>query len=185
MPQIIGVWLGTGYDDLFPMLYMMVPIEVTICAVSAYIQVPLAYMRVRPVALATLLGGAFNVIASVLLLTFTDIGVMGVCAVWVVSMLLLKLGFYPYYCHRLTDRGIWQFLKPIVFSNVVFVALLVLCDILIHFFTLPTSWTWVILSLMAGFFLFFTFSMRFLYTSNERAMILSFLPSFVRRVLHH
>ena len=66
-----------------------------------------------------------------------------------------------------------------------FVALLVLCDILIHFFTLPTSWTWVILSLMAGFFLFFTFSMRFLYTSNERAMILSFLPSFVRRVLHH
>ena len=185
MPQIIGVWLGTGYDDLFPMLYMMVPIEVTICAVSAYIQVPLAYMRVRPVALATLLGGAFNVIASVLLLTFTDIGVLGVCAVWVVSMLLLKLGFYPYYCHRLTGRGIWQFLKPIVFSNVVFVALLVLFDILIHFFTLPTSWTWVILSLMAGFFLFFIFSMRFLYTSNERAMILSFLPSFVRRVLHH
>ena len=185
MPQVIEVWLGAGYDDLYPMLLLMVPIEVTVCAVSAYVQVPIAYMRVRPVACATIFGGLFNIVASVILLSYTDVGVLGVCIAWVISMLLVKLGFYPFYCRKLTGRRLWTFLKPIIESNLVFVVVVVVLALIAHLVVLPTSWIWILSTLFVGFLVFFIITLKFLYNKSETSMILTFLPSSVKKIMQY
>ena len=184
MPQVIEVWLGSGYEDLYPLLWIMVPIEVTVCAVSAYLQVPIAYMQVRPVAAATIVTGLINILGAILVILFTDYGVLGVCIVWSASMLLLKVGFFPTYCSRLTKSSIVGMLKPIVLSNAVFVMLLGVFYAVTEFYTLPSTWLAILLLFFIGFVLFFIVSLRFLYSRDEKTMIVSFLPGFVQRFIH-
>ena len=162
----------------------MVPIEVTVCAVSAYIQVPIAYMQVRPVAAATIITGLVNIVGAVLVIQFTDYGVLGVCVVWSLSMLLLKVGFFPTYCSRLTRSGIVGMLKPIVISNAVFVVLLGIFYVINEFYTLPSTWFAILFLFFICFALFFVLSLRFLYSRDEKSMIVSFLPGFVQRFIH-
>ena len=184
MPQVVGAWLGPGYEDLYPLLWLMVPIEVTVCAVSAYIQVPIAYLKVRPVAAATFITGLINIVGAVLAILFTDYGVLGVCIAWSISMILLKVGFFPAYCSKLTKSSIVGMLKPIVISNIIFIILLAILYLVAEFYTMPCTWLAILPTFFVGFVLFFIISLKFLYDKDEKAMIVSFLPGFVQRFIH-
>ena len=183
-PQIMSLWLGGTYEGLDGMLRTMLLIEVSVCSVSALMNIPVAYNRMRPAAAATLLTGVFNVAASVLLLLFTDVGVLGVCAVWVVSMAIVKLVFYPLYCRGLTGGTLRGYYVPIAVSNVVFAALLAIGWAVSSVWTMPTAWVPVLAIFFAGFLVFFVLVLRFLFTREERETVATYLPGFVRRFMH-
>lgn len=182
-PQILEVWLGPGYSEVYPMLYVMVPIEVLICTVSALVDVPVVFTRVRPMAVATLGFGLFNIVSALVLLHFTDFGVMAVCFCWVLSMMLLKLVFFPLFCARLTGGGLWDYLKPVVESYAVFGILLAVMYV---FFTLlPPSATWlgILIPFFGLFAVYFVLEMRFMFSKDEMKTIKTYLPGFVQRFI--
>ena len=183
-PQVIGIWLGSGYSDIYPMLYIMLPAEVTVCTVNALIEVPVVFERMRPVALATGAFGVLNVLMSVVILTVTDWGVLGVCVSWTVSMLLLKLVFYPLYASKLTSGGLKKYIPSLAYSYVAFAVLLAIGYASTRVFTLPTTWTAVLLSLLVGFLIYFVVMMRLLFNKEERELVTTFLPGFVQRIIH-
>ena len=183
-PQVIGIWLGSGYSDIYPMLYIMLPAEVAVCTVNALIEVPVVFERMRPVALATGAFGVLNVLMSVVILTVTDWGVLGVCVSWTVSMLLLKLVFYPLYASKLTSGGLKKYIPSLAYSYVAFAVLLAIGYASTRVFTLPTTWTAVLLSLLVGFLIYFVVMMRLLFNKEERELVTTFLPGFVQRIIH-
>lgn len=185
LPQVIELWLGKGYDDLYPMLYIMLPAEVSICASSALAQVPVVYKKMKPMAMITCVVGLFNIVASVLILMLTDVGVLGVCGVWVVSMLIMKVIVYPVYSDRLTGGGLWNYLSPQVGCYVVFAVVLLLLYGLSQLVTMPVSWTVVLVSFFIMFVVYFAVAMRFFFNRSERAVIVTYLPGFLQRFVRH
>ena len=182
-PQVLELWLGAPYHDICEMLYVMIPAEIAISAVSALMQVPIVFKAVRPAAMATCAAGVANVVASVVILILTDWGVLSVCAVWAVSMLVLKVGFYPHYTDRLVGGGIRRYLLPIVECYAVFALLLVLFWVLTRFFIMPVSWFAVLGLFFVGFAAFFVVVMRCFFNRGERATIVTYLPGFVQKVI--
>lgn len=184
MDQIIGVWIGEGYEAIHPILAVMLPMEVAVCAVNSLIEVPTVCEKLRAVAFMTLLLGLVNVISSVAFITFTDWGVMGVCVSWVLSMGLLKMVFYPMYSSKLTSGSRTKYLPSIVYSLIAFAVLAVIGAAVSSVFTLPTSWTAIILSFFPCFLVYFVFAMRFMFNRDERSLVRTFLPGFVQRFIH-
>lgn len=184
-PQVLEAWLGPGYSEVYLMLYIMVPAEVLICTVSALVDVPIVYMKVRPVAIATLVFGVFNVVSAACIIRFTDLGVTGVCICWVLSMVLLKLVFFPLYCAKLTRGSLVSYLKPVGEAYAVFIILLVLMYGLFTFIVPPASWIGILVPMFVLFPVFFILEMRFMFTKEEQSMIKTYLPGFVQRFISH
>ena len=183
MPSVLEMWLGPGYSEVYPLLYVMLPAEVAICSVSALMQVPVVYKRMRIVAAITCAVGAFNVLLSVIRLETTDLGMVGVCIAWVISMLVLKLVFYPVICDRLAGGGLKNYYFPIVSCYAVFALLLAVLHIISQYYVPSATWTAVILTFMIGFCVFLLPALRFFFNRKERSTIVTYLPGFMQRFI--
>lgn len=184
MSQILGVWIGSGYEEIYPILAIMLPIEVVVCVVNSLIVVPIVCEKLRAVAFVTVILGIANVVLSVLFILFTDWGVMGVCVSWVITTALQKMVFYPVYSSMLTSDSRTKYISPIVYSIIAFVVLLIMGMAVTHAYTLPTSWAAIIISFFLCFIIYFLFAMRFLFDRDEKTLIRSFLPGFVQRFVN-
>ncbi len=183
MPEILTTWLGEGYDDVCTMLYVMLPLEVLICTTSAYSDVPVIYARARPMAMAVLGLGVFNVVSAVMVLEFTDLGVLGACACWSLSLLLQKLLFFPIYSHRLTGGGLRAFYSPIAVSYAVFAVLLVAMYASSLVLPITAGWLNILLPLFLSFAVFVPVMLRFLFSREERTLIRTYLPGPLQRLI--
>lgn len=183
-PQVIQIWLGPGHEDLYRMLYIMLPAEIAVCTVNSLISVPVVYERMKSVALVTILTGIFNIILSILILQYTSFGVEGVCLAWAISMFFLKAVFYPIYASRLTDGTNLKYFYPIVYSYVIFGILLIIGFELSHVVVVPATWLSVASTFLVGFSIYFIIMVRLLLTRSEREEAMKYLPRAVQRVLH-
>lgn len=183
MPQILELWLGPGYENLYDMLYIMLPMEISFCTIRVLLTVPIVYVKMRPVAFATAAFGILNVAMCLVVLTFTDLGTLGVCACWAVSMFLLKVVFYPLYCSKLTKTKKLQYLTPLLYSHAMFAIVLVIGCLFNSVYVISTRWVSVIFAFVAAFIIYFIIVMRFLFNKEEKGMILHFLPGFIQRAI--
>ncbi len=183
MPEILTTWLGSGYDEVCTMLYIMLPVEVLICTVTAFSDVPVVYARARPMALAVLGFGVFNIVSAVLVLTFTDLGALGACACWSLSLILQKLLFFPMYSQRLTGGPMGAFYGPIGMAYIVFVVLLAVMYAISTIVDIGAGWINILLPFFLMFVVFFPLELRFLFSGEERAMIRTYMPGFLQRFI--
>lgn len=183
-PQVIQIWLGPGHEDLYRMLYIMLPAEIAVCTVNSLISVPVVYERMKSVALVTILTGIFNIILSIMILQYTSFGVEGVCLAWAISMFFLKAVFYPIYASRLTDGTNLKYFYPIVYSYVIFGILLIIGFEFSHVIVVPATWLGVMSTFLVGFFIYFIIMIRLLLTRSEREEAMKYLPRTIQRVLH-
>lgn len=175
-PQVLGVWLGPGYDSLIPLICLMLPAEVGVCTSSVMMQVPIAFKKVRRVAIISVLMGFLNIILAYAFLYATDWGVYGVCIAWSVTILVLRLGIYPHYTSKLTGASLKQMLTGTAFSYVALIVLLVFGEIISRFYVLPTTWFAIITSLLIGFMIYFILIVKIVFTKKEREVIVAFMP---------
>lgn len=183
MDQIIGVWIGPGNDAIYPLLKIMLPIEVAICAVSSLIEVPIVCEKLKPIAMITILLGASNIVLATLLIRFTDLGIESACISWVATIGLLKVIIYPYYSSKLTSDKGTRYYPSIVFSLAAFIVVMIIGTIASGMFTLPTTWTAIILTFFPAFIVYFVVVMRFMFTKDERSLAITFLPGFMQRIV--
>lgn len=181
MPQILGVWLGQEYPDLQSMLCIMLPVEVLICTTSVLSDVPVVFARVKPLALATFILGVVNVASASLIIQFTDAGVTGVCVSWAVSMILLKLVFYPVFCHSLTGGSYRRYYMPILEAHLAFFGSMTVLYAISFVFVPPMTWLGILVPFLLLFLLFFVLEMRFMFSRRDMDTIRTYLPRFVQR----
>lgn len=184
MEQIIFIWIGPGNEAICPLLRTMLPIEVAVCAVSSLIEVPIVCEKIKPVATTTILLGVLNIVIAILLIEFTDMGLMSACISWVVTMGLLKVIVYPYYSSKLTSNKGTRYYPSIIFSIIAFAIVMILGTLATEVFTLPATWTAVIMTFTPAFLIYFVLVVRFMFTKNERSMVMTFLPGFVQKFMN-
>ena len=183
-PQIIGLWLGPGYDELFPMLYVMLPVQITVCTVYALLDVPVVFLKMKLVAKVTMIGGLLNIVLAVLSI-YSGLGVLGVCGAWAISTLFLYLGFYPVYASVLTDHSYFRYFKPIILTHAVFIVLMAVGYLTSKYFTMPTSWIIVLSTFFVSFIIYFFIVMHFAFRGKEKEAVLSYLPGFVQKIISY
>ena len=182
-PQVLEVWLGPGYDGLIPMLWMMVPAQVAVCASYPLLQVPVMYKKVRGMAMLTISLGVLNILLGLALVEFTDLGVFGVCLAWTVTTLVLRFIVYPVYSSRLMEVRVWSLMRPMMWSYVMFVVSLVPCAVIGYFLDIPATWAGVILSLLLMFFVYMVVTIRSVFNESERREVLTYVPGPVQKLL--
>ena len=183
-PQIIGLWLGPGYDELFPMLYIMLPVQITVCTVYALLDVPVVFLKMKLVAKVTLIVGILNIVMAITSLHL-GLGVLGVCGSWAVSTLILYLVFYPTYASMLTDGTRLKYYRSVLLSHLVFVGLMIAGYALSHVVTMPTSWGIVLTVFFVTFSVYFYAVIHFAFKGKEKEEVISYLPGFVQKILNY
>lgn len=181
-PQIIDLWLGGGYEDLLPIIYVMLPVQIAVCTTRSLVDIPLVYMRMKSVAAVTLLLGAFNILLAFVLVEFTDLEVFGVCIAWVVTVLSMRLVFYPLFASRLTSKGILTYASSYIFSYGAFLILIFVGVAVNHYYVLPSTWFAVFVTLIGGFMVYALVMVRFAFNGDERRRIATYMPAFVQKM---
>ncbi|MCQ2070367.1 MAG: lipopolysaccharide biosynthesis protein [archaeon] len=183
MEQIIGLWLGDGYEAIYDLLMVMLPVQVAVTTVRVLMNVPLVYLKMETVAKITLVIGLFNVAITFLSLNFTDLGLIGISMCWVISMLMIKVGFYPIYAARITGQKLRCYYIPLVYSHVLFLVTVTIMYVLNMYFTMPMSWLAVLSSFFIGFMVYVVASLKVMFDKEEKTMILDYFPGFVKRYI--
>ncbi len=179
-PQVIGIWIGSGYEDIYPMLYLMLPVELCVCVSSPMICIPTVYARLRHTAMVTVALGTINVILAMIFIKM-GWGTLGACVAWVIAMAALKMVYYPAYASKLTSGTYDRYAHSLLASYAVFIVVMAIGLCITHFYTLPTTWTAVLLSGAVSFAVYLVIMFKFMFTDDEKRMMDTFLPGFMQR----
>jgi len=107
-------WVGAEFAHLSPLLtFLMVP-QVVFLSISPLYNINRGMNKVKIPAIVTLVGGLSNLILSVVLLKYTQLGLYGVALATVLTYLARSMAFTPIYTALILDQPATRFLKPIV-----------------------------------------------------------------------
>lgn len=180
VPQIIGIWIGGGYEDIYPMLYIMLPAEICVCVASPMICIPTVHARLRNTAMVTVALGLFNVILA-MIFVWIGWGTLGVCVAWTISMVMLKMIYYPACASKLTSGTYGRYVRSLLYAYAVFAMAVAIGFCLTQFYTLPTTWLAVLSSAAIGFAIYLVIMFKFMFDDDEKRMMGTFLPGFLQR----
>lgn len=180
-PQVLEVWLGPGYEDLYPMIYLLMPIEIIICTVNSLIAVPIVYLKVKKVVISTVLCGILNVVLGIIFVNYTEMGMFGALLAWAISIFVLKFLFYPSYTSKLTSDSIWKYYPALLWAYSSLAAVLIIGYGMTFVFTLPATWFAVLTSFLVMFLVYFTIVSKFAFNFEEKKVIITYLPGFMQR----
>lgn len=175
-PQVIGVWLGQGYDEVIPLMRAILPVEVVVCAAGALIDVPVLFVRMRMVAIFTGVMGAMNIGLAALILLFTDFGLMGVCWAWALTVGIMKFVFYPVLAGRLLGKGSFAFHPPFLISLALYAVSVVVLHLFSIAFEMPTSLILLAVVALASMAIYVVASVRLVFSKDERSELVTYLP---------
>jgi membrane protein EpsK len=182
-PQIISVWVGDSYTHLSGIIAVMFSVQLAVCAASVLESVPVLFLKIRSVALVTLSIGALNIIVAAAVLAFTDFDTMGVAVVWTAAMIALNVVLYPLMIARMTSSGWTAFLRPMVPGYVALVICAAVGYAATQFFTLPSTWTAVLVVFFIAYVVYLTAALAVGLNRDDKDTIRSAIPKRVAKVI--
>lgn len=182
-PQILTVWVGGEFAGLSDIIFLMFLVQVGVCAIDVLESVPIIMMKIKPVALVTICIGVFNVALSIVLLTYTDMGMTGVAIAWTMSMFILNFIFIPLYNARILLMPWYTFLKPIVPGFTAFVICLAIGFTISWLYVLPSTWLAVLGSFFIGFSVYSVLALALGLSREDKQTIRSVMPNFLKRLI--
>ena len=182
-PQVLETWLGTTYTALVTMVMVMMPICVVKSSMEILPSVAVVHKNVRNIALGTVAFGILNIILAIVLIQCTDLGVIGACVAWDVSMGLLTFVFYPLTISHLMDISMIIFVKSLIVDYISFGVMVGLGLLFCEYYTLPSGWISIMLSFVSMFLVFFIAAMRLGLNKEERGIVITYFPQFMQKYL--
>ncbi|MDR0888161.1 MAG: hypothetical protein LBM39_03135 [Candidatus Methanoplasma sp.] len=176
--------LGNG-EFLGPMeiVPLMFSVQVGVCAISVLEVIPILFLRIKPVAVVTILVGLINVLSAAALLNYTDMGVMTVAIVWVITMFFLNFIFYPIFVAKVLSHKPHSFLTPLVPGYLALIGCVVVGYVTKLYYTMPSTWATVIIPFAVLFIMYLAVIWKFGFNKSDKSMIAGVLPSFMRKYL--
>ena len=181
-PEIFDFWVGSEYEYLKDTVWIMF-LLLTFNSVSGVIDViPTIMLKVNQAALITGLTGALNIILSVAFVVFTDWGILGIAAGYMVSMFVRNGVVFPVFIARIVGAKWHTFFLPMVGGFVYYLIGVA--------YTYAISLVWdvhgTLLSVAVSFFvMFFVFAyiaMRLGLRKDERLALGQAMPSSMAKV---
>lgn len=182
--QILTVWIGAEYIDLSVLVWATMYVMIGTGAITPTYSLTTAYLRIKIPGLVTLGVGLINVIGAVLVLSFTDFGLVGVALVWSLTMFFKNCIFNPWYNGKVAGMSATALHVKLLYGYVSFAVLSAFYCLIGALVDIPASWTVLIVLGVVLLAIHMLVILRFLLTKAEREMFLSCLPAKVSGVLH-
>ncbi|MHB9070735.1 MAG: oligosaccharide flippase family protein [Sedimentisphaerales bacterium] len=118
---ILTLWLGDEFGDLGTLVWLILaPLTISL-AIRPMFNIHQGMNRVKYPAVVTLVGGILNLLLSIFLVKFTELGILGVGLALCITGLLKDFIFFPFFeAIILTPRNKFIFLNSLLFGVIIF-----------------------------------------------------------------
>ena len=111
---ILKCWLGPSFADLGPLAWLLVGPWIVNVAVRPMFSIFRGLDRVKIPAIATVIGGVVNVVLSILLIRYTNMGIYGVALALSLSLVVKNPFFTTIYAAIITNQPKMIFIREIM-----------------------------------------------------------------------
>lgn len=111
---VLTRWLGPDFTDLWPLVWLLIAPWLITITIRPMFAIYRGLDKVKLPAVATLLGGVINVLLSVSLVCYTNLGIFGIAVSLLVCIVAKNLFFTPVYAAIITNQPKTIFMKEIV-----------------------------------------------------------------------
>ena len=181
-PQVLDVWIGHEYDHIVPMARIMVPANIAVCSMHILNCLYLVQGKLRQVAITTCILGLFNVVLTCILLAVMQ-DPTGASIAWAIAILSLNAVFMPLFASKIMGFSQLTFFKPIAICYIVFFLLMIAGEFVNNNWTMPSSFFWVVSTVLAGFILYMIIVFFLLLNRHEKGIVLTYLPQSVQNIV--
>src|SRR5690606_31193720 len=117
--DILGVWLGKEFQVYYKVLILIVFHLGFNNGYSSVINLNIAYNKAKVPGFVTIITGGLNILLGILLLKYTNLGLIGIGIAGFVSLTIKNLIFTPLYLSYIMQLDMKTYLKPIVPSLII------------------------------------------------------------------
>lgn len=182
-PQVLNVWIGGEYNYIVLMTMIMIPANISVCSMHILNCLFLVESKLEEVSIATCLIGAANVLLACIMLIIMDDPVAASIA-WSVTILALNAVFIPLYAARIMETSPVTFVKPVILCYLVFGLLAGAGELLVGYWTMPSSFLWIASTAFFGFIVYALLVFFLFLDRGEKKIVLTYFPeSFQNLVL--
>lgn len=179
---ILTLWVGADYTSLTDVVWATMFVMIGIGAISPAYPLTMVYLKVKVPGIITFIFGLINVFLTVMVIRYTDLGLVGVGITWSVTMFVKNCIVNPWYIGRVSGMGTFDLHKSLAYGFVSYFGLLVFYYVLDMFLDVPVSWFWMILLGVVLLAIHVVLVYRVALNREEREVVNSCIPGPVRRV---
>lgn len=117
--DILGVWLGEEFEQYYKILILIIFHLGFNNGYSSIINLNIAYNKAKIPGIVTVITGGMNILLGIILLKYTDLGLIGIGIAGFVSLTIKNLIFTPLYLSYIMQLDMKTYLKPIVPSLII------------------------------------------------------------------
>ena len=175
-PQILTTWVGAEHEGLTELVRIAFLSDMLYCASAVIDGIPMAYGKLRSIAIVTLGAGLMNTVGALVVLWFTDYGMEGVMWVWVVAVAVRAMYMFLFteYLMKVKYRN---FILPLIYGHVVLAVSVGLLFILADYVDVESTWLFLIPFCLVLFLVYLVPMYALLLNGQDRQIVLSMLPS--------
>jgi len=177
--SILPIWLGPGYQELAPLMMIMISHLAINLSVLPLFAINIAYNKVRIPGWVTLIMGAGNVVLAVMLPRL-GWGMYGVAMAGAIMLTAKNALFLPFYSSAILKISKWSFIRMLIPGIAAVVTIGVVSFFIERFFPIG-SWMQLIAVVAAMGGVYAVAAWFLLLTGDERCVLLSMVPGNIFR----
>lgn len=180
-PEIITAWVGKDYVYLSTLVSIAMISDVIYCASTVLQGVPVAFVRMKPIAVITLVFGLANIITAVFALTVMDGDMKTVMWIWL-FWTIIYTSATVFYNESILETKKFYLMKPIILGTGLSFVIAALIRLLTEIIAVAGSW-FVLIPLAALMLAAYIPVMFAMMNKNEKQMVLSIMPDVLKKKL--
>lgn len=110
--ELIEIWVGPGFEDIYSSLEIMLSALALSCFVMPTYCISVMQLKMKIPSIVTLVLGVLNVGLAVVLVSYSNTGMVGIALAWAVTIMFKNCVFNPVYHSRLLFGNYHGFFIP-------------------------------------------------------------------------
>ena len=180
--QVLTLWIGSDYAFLSDVVWATMFVMIGIGAISPAYPLTMVHLKIKVPGLITFAFGMLNVILAVMVVEFTDLGLMGVGLMWSATMFVKNCIVNPWYIARISGMRTTALHRSLIYGFGSYLMLLAVYCAIDHLIAVPVTWFWMILLGVVLLVIHALAVFRLFMNEGERNMVKSCLPSPLRSI---
>ncbi len=176
-PEIFTFWVGEEFVYLDDTVWVMFILLIFNSTAGVLETIPTIMLKVRQAAEITIATGALNIVLAYVLVTYTDWGIIGIAAAYVIAMFLRNGIIVPMFVARILGHKATTFIVPMVLGFLAFLVGLAYCYGFSLVWDVKGTFLSILLSFGVMFAIFGYIALRFGLRRSEREMLEQAMPS--------
>ena len=181
--EVLTMWVGADYVFLSEVVWVVMFVMIGIGSITPAYPLTMVYLKIQIPGIATFIFGLTNVILAVVLLQFTELGLLGVALSWALTMFVKNCIFNPWYIAKVSGMAPADLHRSLSYGLVMYFVLLVPYYLIECYVPIPSSWVPMIVLGVILLVVHLLVVLKLLLNDEERGIVSECLPQALRGFL--